>query len=156
VQDLPQLVREVLRETGLPAACLELELTETALMHNAELMHGALLQLKQIGVALALDDFGTGYSSLSHLRRFPIDTIKIDKSFIADVPVSEETTSIVRALIVMARSLGVITVAEGIENAEQLRFLTSLSCQRLQGYYLGRPVPAAELEALLPVAVFNA
>ena len=151
-QDLPALVRQVLQETGLPAACLELELTETALMHNAELMRSSLLQLKDIGVDLALDDFGTGYSSLSHLRRFPIDTIKIDRSFITDVVSSEENSSIVRAIVVMARSLGVITVAEGVENAEQLRFLTSLACQRLQGYYLGRPVPAAELEGLLPVA----
>jgi EAL domain-containing protein (putative c-di-GMP-specific phosphodiesterase class I) len=100
-------------------------------------------------VVLALDDFGTGYSSLNHLRRFPIDAIKIDKSFTAEMASSDDTTAIVRAIIAMARSLGVQTVAEGVENETQLRFLTALQCDRVQGFYLGRPQPAAELTPLL-------
>jgi diguanylate cyclase (GGDEF)-like protein len=144
-QDIPQLVREALEEHGLPAHALELELTETALMHNAESVRATLQALKDLGVVLALDDFGTGYSSLNHLRRFPIDTIKIDKSFTADMASSDDTTAIVRAIVAMARSLGVQTVAEGVENEAQLRFLAALQCDRVQGYHLGRPQPAAEL-----------
>jgi diguanylate cyclase (GGDEF)-like protein len=144
-QDIPQLVRETLEEHGLPARALELELTETALMHNAESVRGTLQALKDLGVVLALDDFGTGYSSLNHLRRFPIDAIKIDKSFTAEMASSDDTTAIVRAIVAMARSLGVQTVAEGVENEAQLRFLATLQCDRVQGYHLGRPQPAAEL-----------
>jgi diguanylate cyclase (GGDEF)-like protein len=144
-QDIPKLVREALEEHGLPAHALELELTETALMHNAESVRATLQALKDLGVVLALDDFGTGYSSLNHLRRFPIDTIKIDKSFTADMASSDDTTAIVRAIVAMARSLGVQTVAEGVENEAQLRFLAALQCDRVQGYHLGRPQPAAEL-----------
>ena len=148
-QDIPQLVREVLEEHGLPARALELELTETALMHNAEAVHATLQALKDLGVVLALDDFGTGYSSLNHLRRFPIDAIKIDRSFTAEMASSDDTTAIVRAIVAMARSLGVQTVAEGVENEAQLRFLAALQCDRVQGYHLGRPQPAAELAPAL-------
>jgi diguanylate cyclase (GGDEF)-like protein len=144
-QDIPQLVREVLEEHGLPARALELELTETALMHNADAVRGTLQALKDLGVVLALDDFGTGYSSLNHLRRFPIDAIKIDRSFTAEMASSDDTTAIVRAIVAMARSLGVQAVAEGVENEAQLRFLAALQCDRVQGYHLGRPQPAAEL-----------
>ena len=143
--DIPQLVREALEEHGLPAAALELELTETALMHNTDAVRATLQALKELGVVLALDDFGTGYSSLNHLRRFPIDAIKIDKSFTAEMASSEDTTAIVRAIVAMARSLGVQTVAEGVENEAQMRFLAALQCDRVQGYHLGRPQPAAEL-----------
>ena len=143
--DIPQLVREALEEHGLPAAALELELTETALMHNTDAVRATLQALKELGVVLALDDFGTGYSSLNHLRRFPIDAIKIDKSFTAEMASSEDTTAIVRAIVAMARSLGVQTVAEGVENEAQMRFLAALQCDRVQGYHLGRPQPAVEL-----------
>ena len=148
-QDIPQLVREVLEEHGLPARALELELTETALMHNAESVRSTLQALKDLGVVLALDDFGTGYSSLNHLRRFPIDAIKIDKSFTAEMASSDDTTAIVRAIVAMARSLGVQTVAEGVENEAQLRFLAALQCDRVQGYHLGRPQPPGELTPAL-------
>jgi diguanylate cyclase (GGDEF)-like protein len=144
-QDIPQLVREALEEHGLPAHALELELTETALMHNADAVRSTLQALKELGVALALDDFGTGYSSLNHLRRFPIDAIKIDKSFTAEMASSDDTTAIVRAIVAMARSLGVQTVAEGVENETQLRFLAALQCDRVQGFHIGRPQPATEL-----------
>jgi EAL domain-containing protein (putative c-di-GMP-specific phosphodiesterase class I) len=108
-------------------------------------VRSTLQALKDLGVVLALDDFGTGYSSLNHLRRFPIDAIKIDKSFTAEMASSDDTTAIVRAIVAMARSLGVQTVAEGVENEAQLRFLAALQCDRVQGYHLGRPQPAAEL-----------
>jgi diguanylate cyclase (GGDEF)-like protein len=148
-QDIPQLVREALEEHGLPARALELELTETALMHNADAVRSTLQALKELGVVLALDDFGTGYSSLNHLRRFPIDAIKIDKSFTAEMASSDDTTAIVRAIVAMARSLGVQTVAEGVENEAQLRFLAALQCDRVQGFHLGRPQPAVMLTPLL-------
>jgi diguanylate cyclase (GGDEF)-like protein len=144
-QDIPELVREALEEHALPARALELELTETALMHNADAVRATLQALKDLGVVLSLDDFGTGYSSLNHLRRFPIDAIKIDKSFTAEMATSDDTTAIVRAIVAMARSLGVQTVAEGVENEAQMRFLAALQCDRVQGYHLGRPQPAAEL-----------
>ncbi len=146
--DIPLLVHDTLVEYGLPPQSLELELTETALMHNAESVLATLLALKAIGVVLALDDFGTGYSSLNHLRRFPIDAIKIDKSFTAEIAVNDSTASIIRAIVELARSLGVQTVAEGVESDEQLQLLAALQCDRLQGYRLGRPAPA---QALLPL-----
>jgi EAL domain-containing protein (putative c-di-GMP-specific phosphodiesterase class I) len=96
-----------------------------------------------------MDEFGTGYSSLSQLRRFPIDTIKIDKSFTAEIGASADTTTIIRAMVALARSLGVETVAEGVETAAQLRFLSMLGCHHAQGYHLGRPVPAAAIDTLL-------
>jgi diguanylate cyclase (GGDEF)-like protein len=148
-QDIPALVRETLEDHVLPAHALELELTETALMHNAESVHATLQALKSLGVVLALDDFGTGYSSLNHLRRFPIDTIKIDKSFTAEIATSDGTASIIRAIVALARSLGVQTVAEGVETEVQQRFLAALQCDRLQGFHLGRPMPAVDLAALL-------
>jgi diguanylate cyclase (GGDEF)-like protein len=144
-QDIPQLVRDALEEHGLPPRALELELTETALMHNADAVRSTLQALKDLGVVLALDDFGTGYSSLNHLRRFPIDAIKIDKSFTAEMASSDDTTAIVRAIVAMARSLGVQTVAEGVENEAQMRFLAALHCDRVQGFFLGRPQAARDL-----------
>jgi predicted signal transduction protein with EAL and GGDEF domain len=146
---LARLVQQVLDECQLPAPCLELEITETALLHHAEPVRATLQALKDLGVALALDDFGTGFSSLSHLRRFPIDTIKIDKSFTAEIGASADTATIVRAIVALARSLGVETVAEGVETAAQLRFLSMLGCHHAQGYHLGRPVPAAAIDTLL-------
>jgi diguanylate cyclase (GGDEF)-like protein len=155
---LPRLVQQVLDECELPAPCLELEITETALLHNADPVLTTLQALKDVGVALALDDFGTGYSSLAHLRRFPIDTIKIDKSFTAEIGASADTATIIRAIVTLARSLGVETVAEGVETAPQLRFLAMLGCHHAQGYHLGRPVPAAAIDALLalPASAWHA
>jgi diguanylate cyclase (GGDEF)-like protein len=147
--DIPQLVRETLELCGLPPRALELELTETALMHNTESVHATLRALKAIGVLLALDDFGTGYSSLNHLRRFPIDTIKIDKSFTAEIATCDDTAAIIRAIVGMAGSLGVEIVAEGVEQEQQLRLLAGLGCHRVQGYHIGRPMAAAELTPLL-------
>jgi len=147
--DVAQLVRGVLGELGLAGECLELELTESALMLDTEVVLETLRELKTLGVVLALDDFGTGYSSLSHLRRFPIDVIKIDQSFTFDVASSTDAASIARAVIAMARSLGVKTVAEGVETEQQLRFMAAHQCDRIQGYYFSRPLPVAAMGALL-------
>jgi EAL domain-containing protein (putative c-di-GMP-specific phosphodiesterase class I) len=118
-------------------------------LHHGETALATLQGLKNLGVALALDDFGTGYSSLSHLRRFPIDTIKIDKSFTAEIGTSADTTAIIRAIAALARSLGVETVAEGVETEAQLRFMAQLGCHHAQGYHLSRPLPAAAIQPLL-------
>jgi len=147
--DVAQLVSRVLRECNLPARYLELELTESALMLDTGAVLKSLLELKGMGARLALDDFGTGYSSLSHLNGFPIDVIKIDKSFTLEVTRNESTASITRAIIAMAKSLGMKTVAEGVETEDQLRFMAAHKCDSMQGYYYSRPLSAADMGALL-------
>ena len=148
-QDVPALVQDVLEDTGLPAECLELELTESTLMHNTDAVVETMRQIKKLGVRLALDDFGTGFSSLSYLKRFPIDVLKIDKSFTFDVTSDESAASITRAIIAMARSLNMTTVAEGVETQAQLDFLTAQDCDVMQGYFISRPLPAEQLTAML-------
>ncbi|MDB5977319.1 MAG: hypothetical protein JWR07_4079 [Nevskia sp.] len=148
-QDIPQLVRRVLDETGIPPQSLELELTESALLYNADAVIDTLRELKTIGVSLAMDDFGTGYSSLSYLKRFPIDTIKIDQSFTADLPGSKDAASITRAIIAMARSLGMSTIGEGVETYQQLSFLGANACDAIQGHYFSAALPVDEVTALL-------
>jgi EAL domain-containing protein (putative c-di-GMP-specific phosphodiesterase class I) len=133
----------------LPANCLELELTEGMLMEDIEQSRVDLRELKDMGVRLAVDDFGTGYSSLSYLKRFPLDTLKIDRSFIQDLPGDHDDAAITTAIIRLAKSLGLTTVAEGVETEAQRALLLAEGCDCLQGYLWGRPVPAAELEALL-------
>ncbi|WP_250622943.1 putative bifunctional diguanylate cyclase/phosphodiesterase [Pinirhizobacter soli] len=149
LNNVQDLVRSALADSGLHAAFLELELTESVLMHDKEAAVKALQQLKEIGVVLTLDDFGTGYSSLSYLKEFPIDVIKIDKSFISDVASSVDGASLTRSIISMAESLHMITVAEGVETEEQLSFLNINRCDRMQGHYFSRPLPAGEMNALL-------
>ena len=148
-QDIPSLVRDVLRGTRLPARCLELELTESALMHDTDAAIQTMRHIKDLGVRLALDDFGTGYSSLSYLKRFPIDVLKIDQSFTFEVTTDDGAASITRAIIAMARSLNMSTVAEGVETRAQLEFLGALGCDVMQGYHIGRPMPAELVTALL-------
>jgi diguanylate cyclase (GGDEF)-like protein/PAS domain S-box-containing protein len=148
-QDVPALVRSVLSTTGLPARFLELELTESVLMHDTDQVVLTMQEIRQIGVRLALDDFGTGYSSLSYLKRFPIDVLKIDQSFTFDVTLDASTASITRAIIAMAHSLQMTTVAEGVENQTQFDFLGKLGCDVMQGYHIARPMPAIQLTALL-------
>jgi len=148
-QDVPALVRSVLASTRLPPQFLELELTESTLMRDTEAMVRNLHQLKLLGVRLALDDFGTGYSSLSYLKRFPIDVIKIDQSFTFEVCSDDGAASITRAIIAMAHSLKLKTVAEGVETAEQLEFLSALGCDCMQGHYLERPMPVAQMTSFL-------
>jgi EAL domain-containing protein (putative c-di-GMP-specific phosphodiesterase class I) len=143
------LVADVLRETGLPASALELEMTETALIDQTDATRETLLALHATGLRLALDDFGTGFSSMSYLHRMPLDTIKVDRSFVQGLPGDNDSLSIVRAIVSMARSLGLEVTAEGVETPEQALLLTELQCHALQGWYIGRPVPASEIEPLL-------
>ena len=147
--DLVQDVAAILDATGLDPATLELEITESVVMDQSEASVERLRGLRALGVRLVLDDFGTGYSSLSYLRRLPLDTIKIDQSFVAGLGSDDANLPIVQAIIGLAHGLGIDVVAEGIETAEQLAWLRQLGCDRGQGYLYARPLPAAELEALL-------
>jgi EAL domain-containing protein (putative c-di-GMP-specific phosphodiesterase class I) len=148
-RNFPSGVRAVLTETGLDPRYLELELTETALMEDSRSVADVLRELKEIGVLLALDDFGTGYSSLSYLKRFPIDTLKIDQSFMHDLTTDADDAGIVTAVIGMGKSLHMQVVAEGVETQEQLEFLKEHNCPQGQGFYFSRPVPAVEFGQLL-------
>ena len=148
-KDFVEGVRTILSETGLPARYLELELTEGVLMEDVESAASVLLELKAMGVHLAVDDFGTGYSSLSYLRKFPIDALKIDKSFIHQGTADPDESTIVGAVIAMGRSLKLRVVAEGVETLEQLMVLQGLHCDEAQGFYFSRPVAAAQFADLL-------
>lgn len=143
------LVKSILDESGLPPACLELELTESAIMEQADKNIQALQELKSLGIKLSIDDFGTGYSSLSYLKHFPIDRLKIDRSFISDINNDSDDAAIAEAIIVMAHSLKLDVVAEGVEQEEQLSFLDSLNCDMFQGYLLSRPLSVPDISALL-------
>jgi diguanylate cyclase (GGDEF)-like protein/PAS domain S-box-containing protein len=145
-------VNDILTETGLDPRYLELELTESFLMQDSRSTVAVLQSLKSMGVQLALDDFGTGYSSLSYLKRFPIDTLKIDQSFVRDLTTDADDASIVTAVISMGKSLHMGVVAEGVETREQLAFLQEQSCPEGQGYYFSRPVVAEEFTQLLGAA----
>jgi len=140
---------QALAESGLAARCLELELTEGALAERPEEARQTLLRLHGLGVHIAVDDFGTGYSSLAHLKRFPIDVLKIDQGFIRDVPRSGDDMAISAAIIAMGHSLGLKVVAEGVETPEQLAFLRARGCDLYQGYLCSRPLPAGEFAQLL-------
>ncbi|MFZ4702027.1 MAG: EAL domain-containing response regulator [Candidatus Methylumidiphilus sp.] len=147
--DIEALVCAVLAETGFPAECLELELTESTLMRR-ELESVAILQsLRDLGVSLSIDDFGTGYSSLAYLKLFPLDTIKIDKQFIDDIPDGQSDMEITSAIIAMAHALRLKVLAEGVETLAQLEFLQKQGCDRYQGYYHSQPLPAEEFVRLL-------
>ncbi len=139
----------ILDATGVDPGSLELELTESVLMRQAESAAAILRHLRQRGVLVAIDDFGTGYSSLSYLRKFPVDALKIDQSFVNQISSGGGDTTIVTAVISMARSLGLRVVAEGVETAEQLAFLRGQNCDEAQGYYFSRPVPAEQFATLL-------
>jgi EAL domain-containing protein (putative c-di-GMP-specific phosphodiesterase class I) len=138
-----------LDETGMDPKLLELELTESVLMTHAESAASILVTLREQGVQVAIDDFGTGFSSLSYLRKFPIDALKIDQSFVSQVTSAGDETSIVAAVISMARSLQLRVVGEGVETVDQLRFLQAQDCDEVQGYYFSRPVPHGEFAELL-------
>ena len=137
-------VEQALADTGLPPQQLELEITESTLMENAQDTLEALHRLRGLGVRLSIDDFGTGYSSLSYLKRFPVDIIKIDRSFVSEVPHDADGAAIVTGIIALAHSLRLEVIAEGVETAAQLQFLREQSCDILQGYYLSQPVPAEQ------------
>jgi diguanylate cyclase (GGDEF)-like protein len=138
------MIEQVLRDTGLAPTLLELELTEGMLMHQAEDTVHTLARLHEMGVRLAIDDFGTGYSSLSYLKRFPIHTLKIDRSFVQDIGTDPDDAAIVTAIVAMARGLKVSVTAEGVETEQQAMFLRSLSCDLAQGFHFGPPMPAVD------------
>jgi diguanylate cyclase (GGDEF)-like protein/PAS domain S-box-containing protein len=148
--ELLRVVGQALEDSGLPASRLGLEITERLLMQDSEAVAATLRGLKELGVRLILDDFGTGYSSLSYLKRFPLDRLKIDRSFVAGVVEHDGDRAIVDAIVAMARALGLGVIPEGVENEDQLRVLVELGCRHAQGFLLGRPLPAAELEAAFP------
>jgi diguanylate cyclase (GGDEF)-like protein/PAS domain S-box-containing protein len=144
-----ETVELILRGTGLPASCLELEITESVIVQRSEEVMARFAELDAMGVRISIDDFGTGYSSLSYLKRFAIHQLKIDQSFVRDISSDPDDAAIVSAIIAISHSLGLKVVAEGVETAEQLAFLRSLGCDGAQGYYFSRPVPAEEFARLL-------
>jgi diguanylate cyclase (GGDEF)-like protein/PAS domain S-box-containing protein len=147
--DISDTVAGVLRETGYPAAGLELELTESALMEREEAVVEMLDRLRECGVHLAIDDFGTGYSSLAYLKRFPLDVLKIDKSFVDDIPLHRDDMEIAAAIVAMGHTLGFKVLAEGVETAEQLAFLQSTGCDLYQGYLTSPPLPPEAFAELM-------
>jgi diguanylate cyclase (GGDEF)-like protein len=148
-ENLVEDVARVLQQTGLDPAFLELEITEGVVMHNPEQAVILLKRLKALGIHLSIDDFGTGYSSLNYLKRFPLDTLKIDRTFIRDLPGDSDDAAITQAIIAMAHSLRLSVVAEGVETAEQLSFLRDYKCDEIQGYYFCKPQPESDIAPLL-------
>jgi len=144
--DLVAQVTGILAETGLPAKRLELEVTESVLLQHSDENIGTLHELRDLGVSVALDDFGTGYSSFSYLRIFPFDKIKIDKSFVSEMPQMDVCAAIVCAVANLGRTLDIVSTAEGVETEEQLDLLRAAGCTQAQGYLFGRPCPVAELD----------
>ena len=140
-----QVVERALRDSGLQPGCLELELTESILLSNTEQVLAAVRRLKGLGVRLSIDDFGTGYSSLSYLKRFAVDKLKIDRSFVADLLTDADDSAIVKAIVQMAHGLSLTTIAEGVEDAAVAQRLVELGCEEAQGYHFARPLPADAL-----------
>src|SRR5262249_23258117 len=142
-------LRDALNATGLDAQALVIELTETAIMHDAHATARQLQTIKELGVGVAIDDFGTGYSSLAYLRQFPVDILKIDRSFVSAISDSEESGALIRTLVQLGKQLGLKTLAEGIEQQEQFGGLQEQECDSGQGFMFARPLPAEEVEAFL-------
>ena len=136
-----------------PPRCLELEITESALIHHPDRVIGCLNELRSLGIRIAMDDFGTGYSSLSYLSRLPVDILKVDQSLIHQMTLDRKSASVIRAIVSLAMELGIDVIAEGVETEEQLRMLTELEVPRAQGYLLARPMPAKQAQVVLSRAV---
>ncbi len=147
-RDLVETLRRILADTGQPARLLELEITESTLMHDIAETQSKLQEIAAMGVRLVIDDFGTGYSSLSYLKRFPVNKLKVDQSFVRDLTSDPEDAAIVSAIVGLAKSLGLTTLAEGVETREQLDVLVGLGCEQFQGYLFSRPLPPAEVEGI--------
>jgi diguanylate cyclase (GGDEF)-like protein/PAS domain S-box-containing protein len=147
--NLPAMIGEVLRSTELDGRYLSIEITESVMMESADATINTLQQLKKFGIKISIDDFGTGYSSLSYLKRLPIDTLKIDQSFVRDIPSDSDDAAIAILIIAMAHNLKLSVVAEGVETREQMSFLQSKRCDIMQGYLISRPLPAAEITEFL-------
>ncbi|MCX8018522.1 MAG: EAL domain-containing protein, partial [Rhodocyclaceae bacterium] len=145
-------IRAILAETGQPARLLELEITESTLAHDLDAARERLAELAALGVRLAIDDFGTGYSNLMALKRFPVDKLKIDRSFVRDLCDDPEDAAIVAAIVGLARGLGLDLLAEGVETAAQRDALVALGCKRFQGYLFSRPQPPQHAEAIFSPA----
>jgi EAL domain-containing protein (putative c-di-GMP-specific phosphodiesterase class I) len=142
-------VRQALKQSPGETGWLELEITEGLLVRQSPTLMETFDSLRALGVRLAVDDFGTGYSSLAYLRRLPIDTLKIDRSFVRDVPGDADDSAITTTIIAMTQSLRLEVIAEGVENAAQRDFLSAYGCHRMQGYLFARPMPAADISRLL-------
>jgi len=142
-------IKAALNDSGMAPNLLELEITESMIMSNPAKMMDVLVRLKKIVVQLAIDDFGTGYSSLAQLKHFPIDTLKIDRSFIRNIPGNTEDNAITHAIIAMGNTLGLTVVAEGVETIEQMNYLKDQSCDEMQGYYFSRPIVPEQFADLL-------
>jgi EAL domain-containing protein (putative c-di-GMP-specific phosphodiesterase class I) len=149
LQDLDLRLIGLIESAGVDTKLIELEITESQLMLDPQHATRVMRSLSNAGIRIAIDDFGTGYSSLSYLTRFPVAALKIDRSFVASVLSDEADAAIVRTIIDMAHTLGAIVIAEGVETAEQAALLRRLGCEQAQGYYFARPMPEAELKALL-------
>ena len=147
-RDFIDVVDRVLAETGLDPCWLEVEVTEKILMENVPEAILILTELKTRHISLAIDDFGTGYSSLGYLRQFPIDRLKIDRSFVANITSNADDAAIASAVISLAKSLNFEVIAEGVETVEQMKLLQEKQCDAMQGYYFSRPVPPEEIQAL--------
>jgi EAL domain-containing protein (putative c-di-GMP-specific phosphodiesterase class I) len=143
-EEVLKTVTDALKSSGLDPRCLALEITESCLMHDPDDAVVTLSLLHNMGITVSIDDFGTGYSSLGYLKRFPLDALKIDRSFISEVTENPEDAAIVRAILAMAHSLRLKVVAEGVETEKQLRFLRKIGCDEIQGYLLSKPLPADE------------
>jgi diguanylate cyclase (GGDEF)-like protein/PAS domain S-box-containing protein len=152
-KNLAETIGGILATTGLDGRSLELEITETVIMQNPDFTIGILNELKALGVSLSIDDFGTGYSSLAHLKRFAVNTLKIDKSFVRDVDSNPADAAIATAIIAMGNSLNLKVVAEGVETKEQLSFLQGCLCDEVQGFYFSRALPACEIEVFLAMEI---
>ncbi len=153
-QDLADRVIEILDRTGLDPGRIDLELTEAALLRTDDGL-ADLETLKELGVGLVLDDFGTGHSSLAHLKQYPIDALKIDGSFVRDLPGNEKDAAVCEVIITMAHKFGMKAVAEGVETEEQLNFLRERGCDEFQGFHICRPLPADEIEEYLSQSIKN-
>jgi EAL domain-containing protein (putative c-di-GMP-specific phosphodiesterase class I) len=142
-------IRDVIEQTGLPPTNLELEVTESTMIRSSDMTGRVLRQLRELGVKVAIDDFGTGYSSLSHLKMLPLTKLKIDQSFVSDIPADMNDIAIAKAIIALGKSLSLEVLAEGIETEEQHRFMLEEGCDSGQGYHYSKPLPADALERLL-------